>query len=165
MTGTLTPNDRRALRVAHVLNWSTDWDRPPEGLIDLLADARHWCDRHDQSFAALDRIAYRHYCDEIVCNIAPTDDLAVSDLPPRFDGYEIEPCLRFEEPDRPGHFSFEPCSPAEADVWTLYGHIPGQGVEAVGDFPTREAAADVYARITGRRFDGPSIHNNSGATA
>ncbi len=34
-------------------------------LIDLLADARHWCDRNDQSFATLDRLAHDHYLTEL----------------------------------------------------------------------------------------------------
>lgn len=34
-------------------------------LIDLLADARHWCDRNGYSFAELDRVAYQHYCAEV----------------------------------------------------------------------------------------------------
>ena len=34
-------------------------------LVDLLTDARHWCDRHRQSFAELDRTAYRHYIEEL----------------------------------------------------------------------------------------------------
>jgi hypothetical protein len=33
-------------------------------LIDLLADARHWCDHNDQSFAILDRQANQHYLAE-----------------------------------------------------------------------------------------------------
>ena len=73
---------------------------------------------------------------------------------PVFDDYEISPCRRFEEPDAPGRFYFEVCEPAEADVWTLYGHINGQGVEAIGDFGSREAAAEVYQRITGQPFTG-----------
>jgi len=32
-----------------------------EFLIDLLADARHWCDHHALSFDELDRQARRHY--------------------------------------------------------------------------------------------------------
>jgi len=40
-------------------------DDPSESLIDLLTDARHWCDRNDQSFAELDRQAYQHYLTEI----------------------------------------------------------------------------------------------------
>lgn len=66
-------------------------------------------------------------------------------LPTRFDDYEIAPCQQFE-----GHF--EPCEPDAADVWTLYGHIPGQGVEAIGDFATREDAEEIYSRITGRSY-------------
>ena len=34
-------------------------------LIDLLADARHWCDANDQDYADLDRIAYQHYLAEL----------------------------------------------------------------------------------------------------
>ncbi len=82
----------------------------------------------------------------------------LGELPPpsgnltRFDDYEISPCRRFEEPDSPRHFYFEVCESAEADVWTLYGHIPGQGVEAIGDFASLDHATEVYARITGRPY-------------
>lgn len=61
----LTPNHRRAMRIEHVLTWCKDWDTGREGLIDLLTDARHWCDRHGESFAELDRIAYQHYIAEL----------------------------------------------------------------------------------------------------
>ena len=71
-----------------------------------------------------------------------------------YDNYEISPCTRTEEPDKPGHFYFEVCEPHEADVWTLYGHIVGEGVEAIGDFATREHAEEVFRRITGIHFTG-----------
>ena len=71
-----------------------------------------------------------------------------------YDNYEISPCTRTEEPDKPGHFYFEVCEPHEADVWTLYGHIDGEGVEAIGDFATREHAEEVFRRITGIHFTG-----------
>lgn len=61
----LTPNQRRAMRVEHVLTWCLDWNSRREGLIDLLTDARHWCDRHGESFAVLDRLAYQHYIHEL----------------------------------------------------------------------------------------------------
>jgi hypothetical protein len=66
-----------------------------------------------------------------------------------YDNYEISPCQRFEEPDSPGKYYFEVCLPEQADVWTLYGHFPEGGVEAIGDFYRREAAEQVYSRITG----------------
>jgi hypothetical protein len=69
-----------------------------------------------------------------------------------FDNYEISPCTRFEEPEKPGHFYFEVCKPEEADVWTLYGHINGEGVQAIGDFDTREHAEEAFQRITGIPF-------------
>ncbi len=71
-----------------------------------------------------------------------------------YDNYEISPCRRYEEPDAPGKFSFEVCEPHEADVWTLYGHIAGEGVEAIGDFGSQGAAEEVYSRITGLPFTG-----------
>ena len=69
-----------------------------------------------------------------------------------YDNYEISPCKRHEEPDSPGKFYFEVCEPREADVWTLYGHITGEGAQAIGDFDTREHAEEVYSRITGQAF-------------
>ncbi len=69
-----------------------------------------------------------------------------------YDNYEISPCRRYEEPDSPGKFYFETCEPQEADVWTLYGHTTGEGVQAIGDFCSREAAEQVYYRITGQAF-------------
>jgi hypothetical protein len=71
-----------------------------------------------------------------------------------YDNYEISPCTRTEEPDKPGHFYFEVCEPHEADVWTLYGHIDGEGVEAIGDFSSPQHAEQVYYRITGQPFTG-----------
>jgi hypothetical protein len=46
----------------------------------------------------------------------------------------------------------EQVSDEEAQFWSLYGHIPGQGLECIGDFKTREHAEEAYARITGRRY-------------
>ena len=40
--------------------------------IDLLTDARHWCDLNGQNFADLDRQAYQHYLAEI--NAQPTQE-------------------------------------------------------------------------------------------
>jgi hypothetical protein len=71
-----------------------------------------------------------------------------------YDNYEISPCRRYEEPDSPGKFYFEVCEPHEADVWTLYGHITGEGVQAIGDFSKREYAEETYQRITGIPFTG-----------
>jgi hypothetical protein len=61
-----TNNRRRALRIAHILTWCKDGSSPREGLIDLLADARHWCDQNGESFTELDRLADRHYIAELI---------------------------------------------------------------------------------------------------
>ena len=75
-------------------------------------------------------------------------------LPTQFDDYEIAPCQRLREDGERVRFYYESCEPHEADVWTLYGHIPGQGVQAIGDFDTREHAEEAFARITGRSYSG-----------
>jgi hypothetical protein len=36
-----------------------------------------------------------------------------------------------------------------ADFWTLCGHIPGQGVQAIGDFDTRQHVEEVFSHVTG----------------
>jgi hypothetical protein len=68
-----------------------------------------------------------------------------------FDNYEIRPCWRLGE----GGISYvEVCEEEQAQFWTLYGHITGEGVQAIGDFISREAAEEVYYRITGQVFNG-----------
>jgi hypothetical protein len=71
-----------------------------------------------------------------------------------YDNYEISGCHRIDDaglPDREGA-SIETCDDGEAWFWTLYGHIDGEGVEAIGDFSSREAAEQVFLRITGQPF-------------
>ncbi len=60
---TVNRNSRRVARCHAVLRDYLDID-PRTNLIDLLADARHWCDRYRHDFAQLDRIAYQHYLAE-----------------------------------------------------------------------------------------------------
>lgn len=82
--------------------------------------------------------------------------------PVRFDDYEIQPCRRYIDMDEPQVSFVEPCEPAEADFWTLYGHIPGEGVEAIGDFDTRQHAEEVFARITGCPYTEASRNRRRG---
>lgn len=77
-----------------------------------------------------------------------------ADLPTRFDDYEIQPCRRYIVEDEPDKSFVEPCESFEADFWTLYGHIPREGVQTIGDFDTHEHAEEVFARITGHRYTG-----------
>lgn len=72
----------------------------------------------------------------------------------RFDGYEIQPCRRYVDADAPGLSFVEPCEPHEADFWTVYGHVAGEGVHAVGDFEDSAHAEEIVARITGRPYTG-----------
>lgn len=74
------------------------------------------------------------------------------DLPKRFDGYEIQPCRRYLDAEEPGLSFVEPCEPHEADFWTVYGHVAGEGVHAIGDFEDLGHAEEIVARITGRPY-------------
>jgi hypothetical protein len=67
-----------------------------------------------------------------------------------YDNYEISGCCRHD--DHEGRTFIETCDDDEAHFWTLYGHIDGQGVEAIGNFTSRAAAEQVYYRITGQPF-------------
>jgi hypothetical protein len=68
-----------------------------------------------------------------------------------FDTYKIHPVTEHRAPDG-STFCKVADDPAKASFWSLYGHIPGQGVACIGDFASFEAAAEVYARITGHRY-------------
>lgn len=140
-------------------------DTPFIGLIDLLADAMHWCDAYGEDFHYAICVAGKHFVAELndeqqderrMPPESPPNAESERPLPVPFDNYEISPCKRHEEPDSPGQFYFEPCEPDEADVWTLYGHIPGQGVEAIGDFATLAFAEEVFSRITGAQYRNPT---------
>lgn len=72
------------------------------------------------------------------------------ELPIPYDAYEIHGVASVNAQD----MIYEPVEDADAQMWTLYGHIPGRGVEAIGDFRTRQHAEEVFARITGRRYRG-----------
>ena len=79
-----------------------------------------------------------------------------SGLPAPFDDYEIHgmkrlPCQGQEE-ESIGRIinDCEQVSDAEAQFWSLFGHIPGRGLDCIGDFATREHAEEILARITGR---------------
>jgi hypothetical protein len=71
-----------------------------------------------------------------------------------YDNYEISGCRYVGGDEQDGRQAVEPCDDAESQFWTLYGHIDGQGVEAIGDFPSRQVAEEVYYRITGQPFSG-----------
>lgn len=80
-------------------------------------------------------------------------------FPTPFDDYEIHGMKRLcdcpgseEEPTGRVIDNCEQVSDHEAEFWSLFGHIPGQGLDCIGDFATREHAEEVFARITGRHY-------------
>ena len=70
----------------------------------------------------------------------------VSGLPAGFDAYEIHGIIHAT--DEQGDY-LESVDDAEAEHWCLYGHVPGQGLLPIGEYPTREQAEAIYAGITG----------------
>ena len=67
----------------------------------------------------------------------------------RFDAYEIHGVREF---GRGKSRHCEQVPDGEAQFWSLYGHIPGQGLECIGDFKTRRHAEEIYSRISGRPY-------------
>jgi hypothetical protein len=98
----------------------------------------------------------RTIAEAMVAGVLPDDD---RNLPDRFDGYEIHGLKRLnaipgheEEPEGIIIDNCEQVPDDEAEFWSLFGHIPGQGADCIGDFTTREHAEEIYARITGRPY-------------
>jgi len=60
----MTFKQQRARRFEH---WLQRYDMNGsliENLVDILVDARHWCDHQGQCIAQVDRLAHRHYLAE-----------------------------------------------------------------------------------------------------
>ena len=105
------------------------------------------------------RNAFAREIEEALCPLTILElkeeaEIYSADLPTRFDDYEIQPCRRYIVEDEPDKSFVEPCESFEADFWTLYGHIPKEGVQTIGDFDTHDHAEEVFARITGQRYTG-----------
>jgi hypothetical protein len=93
---------------------------------------------------------------EVNLNPSPTP---APGLPTPFDAYEIHGMKRlpFSQGQEEGPVGrvindCEQVSDAEAEFWSLFGHIPGQGLDCIGDFATRQHAEEVLARITARPY-------------
>jgi len=78
----------------------------------------------------------------------------------KYDAYEITPMntIGWTE-DNKGI-----CEPADdaglADFWSLFGHIKGQGVECIADFPTKDAA--IISLMTTALGNAQDVLNNMG---
>jgi hypothetical protein len=93
----------------------------------------------------------------------------VSGLPTPFDAYEIHGMKRLpscqgqeEEPVGSVIDDCEQVPDDRAEFWSLFGHIPGQGLDCIGDFATRQHAEEVFARITGRPYTEPNRDRKRG---
>lgn len=133
MTKDLTKIDR-AQRAGFTIRQYGD-DVEESNLIDLLADAMHWCHHNGMDFERRLRTDRMHFDHEYGASHVTC-----------FDAYEVHGVREFDQDTTP---YCEQVPDSEAEFWSLYGHIRGQGVECIGNYKTREAAAEIYARITG----------------
>ena len=69
-----------------------------------------------------------------------------------FDNYEVHGVAEF---GRGRNRHAEQVPDEEAHYWSLFGHIPGQGLEGIGDFQTRQHAEEILSRITGHAAPEP----------
>ena len=76
--------------------------------------------------------------------------LTPPELPQRFDAFEIHGVREFREA---GMAWCEQVADTEAQFWSIYGHIPGEGFVCIGNFKTRRYAEEVYARLRGCMYD------------
>lgn len=80
-----------------------------------------------------------------------TTESKVTDISPEitpFDDFEIHGVREF---GRDNHRHCEQVPDTDAQYWSLFGHIPDQGLDCIGDFRSRSEADEVLARIRGRR--------------
>lgn len=90
----------------------------------------------------------------------------------QFDAYEIQRVGEFYDPHGDRYcevlapdMDADPCDNDELShvFWTLYGHIPGQGVDAIADRESKRLCAELYQRITGCELpDGFDPDSNDG---
>jgi hypothetical protein len=95
-----------------------------------------------------------------------SSNCVVAEAKKRFDAFEINPVLEQDVDGMGGRMvceafdSIEEAKTAlrEAEdnaaidariLWTLYGHIEGEGVEAIADFPSEDMAFDLLYKLTG----------------
>lgn len=104
----------------------------------------------DRSLGIIGAISTETACDYHARTSCPKGTWAL--IAPPYDAYEIHGVAFVKAQGT----ICEPVEDANTELWTLYGHVSGHGVETMGNFRTREQAEAVFARITGRRYrDGP----------
>ncbi len=137
------PNNRQRVSRCRTAIVRYGDDLPESNLIDFIADAMHFCRSSSLEFDRLLATARLHF------EVEQTES---AENPAPFDNYEIHGVREFGK-GKDRHCEQVPDD--EAQFWSLYGHIPGQGVECIGDFASREHAEEVYARITGQSYGAP----------
>jgi hypothetical protein len=114
-------------------------------------------DFHDVAVWQLKAALRAAYDARVTTGPAQTPD---SGLPTPFDAYEIHGMRRLpgrgteEDPVGLAIYDCEQVPDDRAEFWSLFGHIPGHGLDCIGDFATREHAEEVFARISGQPYTG-----------
>lgn len=70
---------------------------------------------------------------------------------PTFDAIELAPVGVFEGGICEAYESIADIPKAQLSqiLWSIYGHTPGEGVQCIGDFTSREHALEVIRRLLG----------------
>ena len=79
-------------------------------------------------------------------------DLARADEGPVFDAIELAPVAQIDAEGACEPFECLEDMPDKLRAsasWSIYGHTPGEGVQCIGDFQTREQALEVLRRLMG----------------
>lgn len=122
--------------------------------LDASTAAENWydgqyLDRDDEVLETEGPCDVLEYCPDGKRRKVPQSEwMTPSDIVP-FDDYEIHGVREHDEGT--GKYC-EQVPDEDAAFWSLYGHIPGQGLECIGDFKSRQHAEEVYRRITGRPY-------------
>lgn len=67
-----------------------------------------------------------------------------------FDDFEINPCICAG--DEGNYEQISVTDPIKADIWSLFGHVAGEGLFCIGDFDSYEGANEIHRFITGEDY-------------
>lgn len=70
---------------------------------------------------------------------------------PIFNALELAPVAVYEDGECEPYESLADIPKAEVQqvLWSIYGHTPGEGVQCIGDFTSRDHALEVIRRLLG----------------
>lgn len=60
-----------------------------------------------------------------------------------FDAFELQPVKKVGEVAE-GSEAWEVCEEDDAEMWSVYIHVPGEGLQCIADCETKESAEKLY---------------------